>query len=109
VTEPEEARVVVWRFLAAVIMSLTFSLIGVALATNFRGVTEWHVRQSMNSGNVLRRIPPWRWLPDSSYDKRLARLVLLERMIGVAFAAAGVMFAIVIPYGILAGWATSSR
>jgi hypothetical protein len=100
---------VMWRFLAAVVTSLTLSLIGVAMATNFRGVTEWHARKSINSGNALRRVPPWRWLPDSSYDKRLARLVLLEWMIGVAFAAAGVMVAIVIPYGILAGWVTSSR
>lgn len=92
-----------WRFVAAVMMSLTMGLIGAALATNFRGVTEWHVRRSMATASVLRRVPPWRWLPDAQYDKRLVRFVLLERVIGVIFAAAGVMFLIVFVYGSLSG------
>ncbi|QGN45782.1 hypothetical protein GKC29_02195 [Micromonospora sp. WMMC415] len=92
-----------WRFVAAVMTSLTMGLIGVALATNFRGVTEWHVRRSMATAGVLRRVPPWRRLPDARYDKHMARFVLLERVIGVVFAAAGVMFLIVLGYGILSG------
>lgn len=92
-----------WRFVAAVMMSLTVGLIGVALATNFRGVTEWHVRRSMATTSVLRRVPPWRWLPEAPYDKRLARFVLLERAIGVSFVAVGVMFLIVLVYGVLSG------
>ncbi len=92
-----------WRFVAAVMMSLTVGLIGVALAANFRGVTEWHVRRSMATTSVLRRVPPWRWLPDAPYDKRLARFVLLERAIGVSFVAVGVMFLIVLVYGVLSG------
>ncbi|MEU5531468.1 hypothetical protein ABZ744_31495 [Micromonospora chersina] len=92
-----------WRFVAAVMMSLTMGLIGVALATNFRGVTEWHVRRSMATASVLRRVPPWRWLPDARHDKRLVRFVLLERVIGAIFAAAGVMFLIVLVYGSLSG------
>ncbi|MDM4720432.1 hypothetical protein QTQ03_12925 [Micromonospora sp. WMMA1363] len=51
-----------WRYTAAGLMSLTMGLVGVALTTNFRGVTEWHVRRSMASASVLRRVPPWRWL-----------------------------------------------
>lgn len=92
-----------WRFLAAVMMSLTVGLVGIALSTNFRGVTEWHVPRSMTTASVLRRVPPWRWLPDAQYDKRLARFVLLERVIGVIFAAVGVMFLIVLADGILSG------
>ncbi|MEH0842835.1 hypothetical protein V6U81_10645 [Micromonospora sp. CPCC 205711] len=92
-----------WRFLAAVLMSLTLSLVGVGLAANFRGVTQWHVRRSMSVASVLRRIPPWRWLPDARYDQRLARFVLLERAIGVAFAAVGIMFLILLGYGVLSG------
>lgn len=92
-----------WRFLAAVMMSLTVGLVGIALSTNFRGVTEWHVRRSMTTASALRRVPPWRWLPDAQYDKRLARFVLLERVIGVIFAAVGVMFLIVLADGILSG------
>lgn len=99
-----------WRFVAAVMMSLTVGLVGIALATNFRGVTEWHVRRSMATASVLRRVPPWRWLPDARYDQRVARFVLLERVIGVAFAVAGVMFLIVLGYSILSGEPiTSSR
>jgi hypothetical protein len=57
----------------------------------------------MTTASVLRRVPPWRWLPDVQYDERLARFVLLERVIGVIFAAVGVMFLIVFAYGILSG------
>ncbi|MET7709042.1 hypothetical protein [Micromonospora sp. NPDC005413] len=92
-----------WRFVAAVTMILTMGLIGVALATNFRGVTEWHMRRSMATASVLRRVPSRRWLPDAQYDERLARFVLLERAIGVIFAAASVMFLIVLVHGVLSG------
>ena len=92
-----------WRFVVAAMMSLAMGFIGVALAVNFRGVTEWHVRRSIATASVLRRVPPWRWLPDAQYDKRLARLVLLERVIGVIFAGVDVMFLIVLVYGSLSG------
>ncbi|WNM41934.1 hypothetical protein RMN56_11605 [Micromonospora halotolerans] len=49
------------------------------------------------------QLPPWRWLPDAQYDKRLARFVLLERAIGVIFAAVGVMILIGLVYGVLFG------
>ncbi|MDG4778335.1 hypothetical protein O7614_01575 [Micromonospora sp. WMMD961] len=92
-----------WRFVAAATMMVTIGLIGVALATNFRGVTEWHIRRSMATASVLRRVPPWRWLADAEYDERLARFVLLERAMGVIFAAASVMFLIVLVHGVLSG------
>ncbi|MEN3614765.1 hypothetical protein [Plantactinospora sp. ZYX-F-223] len=92
-----------WRFLAGAAMSLAVSLVGVALATNFRGVTEWHVRRSMVKASVLRRVPPWCWLSDVPGEKRLARFILLERLIGVAFAVAGVMIFVGVGYGILTG------
>lgn len=91
-----------WRFLAGVAMSVTMRLVGVALATNFRGATEWHVRRSMSTASMLRRVPAWRWLPAVSHDERLARFILLERVIGVAFAAVGLVFLIVLGYSILA-------
>jgi hypothetical protein len=99
-----------WRILASVVVCLAVSLLGVALATNFRGVTEWHVRRSMATASVLRRVPPWRWLPDASYDQRVARFALMERAIGMVFAGGGVMFLIVLGYAILSGEPiTSSR
>ncbi|WP_234359020.1 hypothetical protein [Plantactinospora sp. BC1] len=84
-------------------MSLVVILIGVALGTNFRGVTEWHVRRSISTASVLRRIPPWLWLPDVSQEERLARFVLLERVLGITFAVVGVMILIAVGYGISAG------
>ncbi|HEX5541005.1 MAG TPA: hypothetical protein VFX60_05505 [Micromonospora sp.] len=104
-TAPERHQMETWRFLAAVIMSLALSLVGVALAINFRGVTEWHVQRSMSAAKVLRRVSSSRWLPDA----RLARFVLLERVIGVAFAAAGITFLIVLGYGIVIGEPIPSR
>ncbi|MFF0470547.1 hypothetical protein ACFYPX_24315 [Micromonospora zamorensis] len=92
-----------WRFMAGVVMVLALGLIGVALATNFRGVTEWHMRRSMTTASVLRRVPPWRWLPDAQYDERLARFVLLERVMGAVFAAASVLFLITLVYQVLSG------
>lgn len=92
-----------WRVVVGVMVLLAMGLIGVALATNFRGVTEWHMRRSMATASVLRRVPPWRWFPDAQYDERLARFVLLERAIGAIFAAASLMFLIVFIYGVLSG------
>ncbi|SCL62652.1 hypothetical protein [Micromonospora peucetia] len=92
-----------WRVLAAFIIGPVVSLIGVALATNYRGVTEWHVRRSMATASVLGRVPPWRWLPDVPHEERLARFILLERVIGAAFAVLGVMILIAVGYSILTG------
>ncbi|MFG2054613.1 hypothetical protein ACGFI9_11350 [Micromonospora sp. NPDC048930] len=89
--------------MAAIVTGPAVSLAGVALATNFRGVTEWHVRRSMSTGSVLRRVPPWRWLPDVPHEERLARFVLLERLIGIAFAVAGVMILITVGYSAFTG------
>ncbi|MEV4758736.1 hypothetical protein AB0J86_27040 [Micromonospora sp. NPDC049559] len=92
-----------WRFLAGVVTSLALSLAGVCLATNFRGVTEWHVRRSTSNASVLRRVPPWRRLPDDPHERRLARFVLLERLVGAAFAVTGVLILVGVGYGILTG------
>ncbi|GLW33460.1 hypothetical protein [Actinoplanes regularis] len=92
-----------WRILASAFTCLIVSLVGVALATNFRGVTEWHVRRSIATANVLRRVPPWRWFPVASHDQRVARFVLMERAIGVVFAAMGVMFLTVLAYAVFSG------
>ena len=89
------------RVVAGAVVSLAVSLVGVALATNFRGVTEWHMRRSMATVGPLRGVPPWCWLPEAPYDRRLARFILLERVIGVAFAAVGVVFLAVLGYSIL--------
>ncbi|MEV6369588.1 hypothetical protein AB0L86_22135 [Micromonospora musae] len=84
-------------------MSLATSLVGIALATNFRGATEWHVRRSMSTASALRRVPPWRWLPSVPYEERLARFILLERLIGIAFAVGGVIILATVGYSVLTG------
>ena len=91
-----------WRFLAGVTMGVTMCLLGVALASNFRGMAERHVQQSMSFAGTLRRVPPWRWLPGASHDQRLARFILLERVFGVALAAVGFVFLIGLAYSIAA-------
>jgi hypothetical protein len=92
-----------WRVVAAVVIGPAVSLVGVALATNFHGVTESHVRRSMSTASVLRRAPLWRWLPDVPHEARLARFILLERVMGVAFAVAGVMILVTVSYSALTG------
>ncbi|RAN91980.1 hypothetical protein GAR05_06544 [Micromonospora saelicesensis] len=92
-----------WRVVAAIVMGPAVSLVGVALATNFRGVTEWHMRRSMSAASVLRRVPPWRWLPNAPHEERLARFILLDRLIGVAIAMAGVMILVNVGYSVLTG------
>ncbi|NES31695.1 hypothetical protein GCE86_03110 [Micromonospora terminaliae] len=92
-----------WRVVAAVILGPAVSLVGVALATNFRGVTEWHMRRSMSTASVLRRVPPWRWLPDVPHEERRAHFILLERVIGAALAVAGVLILASAGYSALTG------
>ncbi|SBT50015.1 hypothetical protein [Micromonospora auratinigra] len=92
-----------WRILAGTGLGLAICLVGVALATNWRGVTEWHVRRSMAVAGGLRRVPPWRWLPAAAQDRRLARFVLLERVLGVAFTVAGVAALVVVAHSLLTG------
>ncbi|MGC5286234.1 hypothetical protein [Micromonospora sp. DT231] len=92
-----------WRVVAAVVTGPAVSLLGVALATNFRGVTEWHIRRSMSAAGALRRVPPWRWLPDAPHEERLARFILLDRLVGIAIAAGGVMILATVGYSVLTG------
>lgn len=42
-------KVEAWRFVASVMTSLAMSLLGLALAATFRGVSEWHMQRSMAS------------------------------------------------------------
>jgi hypothetical protein len=103
VSRTGEGRMETWRVLAGAAMCLALIFVGVALATNFRGVTEWHVRVSMSTASVLRRVPPWRWLPEVPHDERLARFILLERVMGVAFAVVGLMVLMTVGYSALIG------
>jgi hypothetical protein len=78
------------RAVVAVVWGLVLALVGLALAANFRGVTEWHIRAAaaISSGRWLGRIPPWRWLR-LDLETRVRRRVRMERLFGVLIAVAG--------------------
>lgn len=69
---------------------------GLALAANFRGITEWHIRKTYGSLEELDRVPPWRWLSSRKpLEQRISQNVMLERVVGAIFAAFGVLVLIV--------------
>ncbi|MEU9740206.1 hypothetical protein AB0E12_13570 [Micromonospora chersina] len=84
-----------WRVLAGAALCLAMSLVGVGLATNFRGMTEWHVRRSTSTASGSRRLP---------HEERIARFILLERVMGVAIAVVGLVALVDLVYNIMAGW-----
>ncbi|MFK4246669.1 hypothetical protein ACI2KV_27845 [Micromonospora chokoriensis] len=92
-----------WRVVEAAVAMLAVSLVGIALATNFRGVAEWHMRRSMAAASVLRRVPPWRFLPAVAQEERLARWILLDRLIGGAIALGGIVMLVALSYSLITG------
>jgi hypothetical protein len=75
------------------LMGLIFLTVGLALATNFRGFSAWHARRSFESvkrlEGPLSRVPPWSFALRRPLEQRIARQVILTRVIGVVFAVAG--------------------
>ncbi|HUY51991.1 MAG TPA: hypothetical protein VMV92_40880 [Streptosporangiaceae bacterium] len=76
-------------------LGLALIAVGLALAVNFRGVTEWHIRKSYESVAWLERIPPWSWQPRRPVEQRIAGYVMLERAAGVLFSGFGVLMLII--------------
>jgi hypothetical protein len=68
---------------------------GLALAANYKGSATWHARRSLDSvrwlEKPLRNIPPWKQTLSQPLQDRLARQAALTRIIGAAFACAGVV------------------
>lgn len=85
--------------LVARLLGAAFGLVliagGLALAVNFRGVTEWHIRKTYESVAELERVPPWRWLRRKPLEQAIAQNVMLERSVGAIFAALGLLVLIV--------------
>jgi len=78
------------------VMALTSLILvagGLAIAANFRGFTEWHVRKSFGSvqwlEGPLSRIPPWKSLLRLPREERIAQQVRRERVVGAIFALMG--------------------
>lgn len=76
------------RAVVAIVLGMVLVLVGLALATNFRGVTEWHIRAAVSSVRGLERIPPWRLLRLDPVT-RVRRGVRMERLFGLVMAMAG--------------------
>lgn len=72
-----------------VFWGLFATTIGLLLATNFRGFRDRFLAASETSAAPLRRIPPWRWIPDSHLARQRRQMRPLLRVIGVVFAAIG--------------------
>jgi hypothetical protein len=71
------------------LIGAVFLVIGVVLFTDFKGAATFHVKASIRSGETVRRIPPWRWLPERTDEERFHFAMRLERFIGASFALAG--------------------
>lgn len=76
------------RAAVAIVWGVVLVLVGLALATNFRGVTERHIRAAVSSVRRLERVPPWRWLRLDS-ETRIRRGVRMERLGGVVIITTG--------------------
>lgn len=68
---------------------------GLAYTANFRGFTAWHTRKALESvrwlEGPLNHVPPWSFLLKRPLEQRIAQQLRLARVIGVAFAAVGVI------------------
>jgi hypothetical protein len=77
---------------------------GAALATNFRGLSTWHAKRAIGSMSwterSLRRIQPWKTLLQRPLEDRVRQQLGLTRVIGAAFAVAGVFLFIYGAFGI---------
>ena len=96
---------------AAGILALGAFLVGLglALATDYRGVATWHSGLSVRSSAWLKRVPPWSLtrLARRTYDEDAAWALRLDRIIGAVFAAAGIAI-FVEGIAVLFGWASSN-
>jgi hypothetical protein len=90
--------------LSTAIVGIALMVGGTALAINFRGFSTWNARQAIGSMSwaerPLRRIPPWRSLLQRPLEDRVRRQVWVARVVGAAFAVAGVLLFLYGAFGI---------
>jgi hypothetical protein len=77
------------RIVAMMAIGLVLLLIGLALATNFRGLTEKHVDISLKWSFPVERRPPFRWISMRNYEARRRVGMFIDRIIGAVFALFG--------------------
>jgi hypothetical protein len=74
-----------WRVLAASAVLLGFTALGVAMATDYRGVIGEHARRSADKSAWMRRVPPWSWFGVTE-ERAVGTGEVMGRLIGVLFA-----------------------
>ena len=83
------------ELLGGLAVGAAFVSIGAVLATDFKGFTTWHVRSTFRLmapvERVLKHVPPWSRLLDKPREEQISGQVRLERFMGVAFAALGLL------------------
>ena len=77
---------------------------GTILASNFRGFGTWNARRAIESMSgaekLLRRIQPWKTLLQRPMEDRVRQQVWVTRIVGAAFAVAGVFMFLYGAFGI---------
>jgi hypothetical protein len=90
--------------LSTALIGIALIVGGTALTTNFRGISSWHAKRAIESVSwlerPLRHIPPWKGLLRRSPDDRIRRQVLVTRIVGAAFALAGLALFLYGTFGI---------
>jgi hypothetical protein len=69
--------------------------IGLLLASNYRGFLDRFLAASEASAAPLRRIPPWRWIPDDHLDRQRRQFRPMARVVGCVFAVVGPLVLVV--------------
>jgi hypothetical protein len=90
-------------------MALVFGPIllgfGLALATNYRGWTESHVRTTFRimgpSNGVMARVQPWKRRLRRPAEMRVRTQIRLEQCMGAAFAAGGLVVIVAGVFGVV--------
>ncbi len=88
--------------LPTALLGVALILGGTALAINFRGFSAENAKRSIESmsGSVIRRIQPWKTLSQQPLEERVKLQTWVTRIVGAAFAVAGLILFLYGAFGI---------
>lgn len=90
--------------LSTALLGIVLIVGGTALATNFRGLSTWYAKRAIGSvlwaDRPLRRIQPWKTLLQRPLEDRVRQQGSMIRVVGAAFAVAGVFLFMYGAFGI---------
>ncbi|WP_422735692.1 hypothetical protein ACN263_18760 [Micromonospora sp. WMMD729] len=87
------------RVLLELLLAVLFIVIGVALASDCRGIATKHIELSMR---VVRPVSPLRW-EDDQLARRRAFFIVFDRLFGVMMTLAGVGMLVAVGHSLLSG------